>query len=173
MLIGASHLPIEEDQSNEIQLSEVSLNDSQSQYADLKFFLKNAYAPLYLNYTSKHALRLKENQYQLIDDVLFRRNYDSVLLRCLEKTKAEKVMQELHDGPAGGHFRGNITAHKILHAGYYRPTLFKYAHEYAIKCKVCQTTTGREKKATFPLQLVNIQQSFEQWGVRYYRLNNS
>ena len=59
MLTRASHLPTEEDQSNETQLSEVSLNDSQSQCADLNFFLKNGYAPLYLNYIAKRALRLK------------------------------------------------------------------------------------------------------------------
>ena len=119
MLTGASHASIEEDQSNEIQFSEVSLNDSQSQYADLNFFLKNGYASLYLNHTAKRALRLKENQYQLIDDVLFRKNYDSVFLRCLEKTAAKNVMQELHDGPAGGHFEGNTTSYKILHDAYY------------------------------------------------------
>ena len=78
-------------------------------------------------------MRLKANQYQLIDDVLFRNNYDYVLLRCLEKTEAEKVMRELHDGPAGGHFRGDTTTHKIFHVGYYWPTLFKDAHEYARK----------------------------------------
>ena len=33
------------------------------------------------------------------------------------------------------------------------------------KCKVCQTVAGRERKATFPLQPVNIQQPFEQWGL--------
>ena len=74
-------------------------------------------------------------------------------------------MQELHDGPAGGHFGGNTTAHKILHVGYYWETLFKYAHEYARKCKVCQTAVGRKRKVTFPLQPVNIQQPFEQWGL--------
>ena len=163
MLTRASHASTEEDQSNKMQLSEVSLNDSQSQYVDLKFFLKNGYAPLCLNYTAKHALRLKENQYQLIDYVLFRKNYDSVLLRCLEKIEAEKVMQELHDGPVGGHFGGDTTAHKILHAGYYWPNLFKDAHEYVRKCKVCQTAAGRERKVAFPLQPVNIQQPFEQW----------
>ena len=73
-------------------------------------------------------------------------------------------MQELHDGPAGGHFGGNTTAHKILHAGYYWPTLFKDAHEYSRECKTCQTAAGRERKPTFPLQPVNIQQTFEQWG---------
>jgi len=74
-------------------------------------------------------------------------------------------MQELHDGPVGRHFAGNTTAHEILHAGYYWPTLFKDAHEYARKCKTCQTAAGRENKPTFPLQSVNIQQPFEQWGL--------
>lgn len=117
MLTGSSHLPKDEDQSDEIQISEVCLNDSQSQYTNMKFFLKNGYAPSNLNYTAKNSLRLKKNQYQLVNDILFRRNYDYVLLRCLEKTEAEKVLQELHDGPVGGHFRGNTIAHKILHAG--------------------------------------------------------
>ena len=43
--------------------------------------------------------------------------------------------------------------------------LYLSAHEYARKCKVCQTAGGRERKATFPLQPVNIQQPFEQWGL--------
>ena len=30
-------------------------------------------------------------------------------------------MIDLHDGPAGGHFSGDTTAHKILRAGYYWP----------------------------------------------------
>ena len=74
-------------------------------------------------------------------------------------------MQELHDGLVRGHFRGNTTAHKILHVGYYWPTLFKDAHDYARKCKTCQTAVGREKKPTFALQPVNIQEPFEQWGL--------
>jgi hypothetical protein len=97
--------------------------------------------------------------------VLFRRNYDSILLRCLEKTEAQKVLQELHDGPAGGHFGGDTTAHKIIHAGYYWPTLFKDAHDYVRKCKICQTASGRQRKPAFPLQPVNIEQPFEQWGL--------
>ena len=88
------------------------------------------------------------------------KKYYSVLLRCLEKPEVEKVMQELHDVPVGGHFEGNTIAHKILHAGYYWPTLFKDAHDYARKCKTCQTTFGREKKPSFPLQPMNIQQPF-------------
>ena len=46
-------------------------------------------------------------------------NYDSILLRYLEKCKAEKLLQELHDGLVGGHYAGDVMAHKILRAGYY------------------------------------------------------
>ena len=98
---------------------EVSLNDIESRYADIMFYLKNGYAPLHLNHTKKIALRLKAKQYQIVNDVLFRMNYDYDLLRCLEKFEAEKVLQELHDGPTGGHYAGDATAHKILHAGNY------------------------------------------------------
>eukprot|EP00253_Pinus_taeda_P014460 PITA_14460 len=94
-----------------------------------------------------------------------RQNYDSILLRCLEKPEAQKVLQELHDGPAGGHFGADTTAHKIIHAGYYWPTLFRDAHEYVRKCRNCQTSSGRQRKPAFPLQPVNIEQPFEKWGL--------
>ena len=74
-------------------------------------------------------------------------------------------MQELHDGPVGGHFGADTTAHKIIHAGYYWPTLFRDAHEYVRKCLNCQTSSGRQRKPAFPLQPVNIEQPFEQWGL--------
>eukprot|EP00253_Pinus_taeda_P016194 PITA_16194 len=90
---------------------------------------------------------------------------ESVLLRCLEKPEAQKVLQELHDGPAEGHFRADTTAHKIIHAGYYWPTLFRDTHEYVRKCRSCQISSERQRKPAFPLQPVNIDQTFEQWGL--------
>eukprot|EP00253_Pinus_taeda_P024466 PITA_24466 len=86
-------------------------------------------------------------------------------LRCLEKTEAEKVLQELHDGPTGRYYVGDAIAHKILHAGYYLPTLFKDSHSYVKKCQICQTTAGRQKKPSMPLQPINIEQPFSQWGL--------
>ena len=83
MLAGASQ--ISEIPSVEVQVCKVSLNDEQSLYADIIYYLKNGYVPSYLDYTKKRALRLKAKQYHLINDILFRMNYDSVLLRCLEK----------------------------------------------------------------------------------------
>jgi hypothetical protein len=83
----------------------------------------------------------------------------------LEKLEADKVLSELHDGPIGGHFGGDSTDHNFFCAGYYWPTVFKYAHAYAKKFNICQTSVGKEKKPTFPLQLVAIDEPFQQWGL--------
>jgi hypothetical protein len=48
--------------------------------------------PDYLEPKKKRALRLKSAQYQIIQGILCRKNYDGVFLRCLEKRDAEKVL---------------------------------------------------------------------------------
>lgn len=119
MLVGASCILEMQSPDSEIQVCEVGLNDTESRYDDIMFYLKNGYAPPHLNHTKKRALRLKSKQYQIVNDVLYRMNYDYVLLRCLEKTEAEKVLQELHDIPTSRHYTGDATTHKILCARYY------------------------------------------------------
>ena len=83
----------------------------------------------------------------------------------LEKYDAEHILIELHDGPVGGHFSGETTAHKVLRAGYYWPTLFRDAHAHARKCQICQVNVGRERRNAFPLHPITVQNPFEQWGL--------
>ena len=92
-------------------------------------------------------MHLKSAAYQIINGILFRKNYDGVLLRCLEKEDAKNVIAELHDGLVGGHFFGDTTAHKILKSGYNWPTLFKDVHAHVRKCDICQRCGGRQAKA--------------------------
>jgi hypothetical protein len=56
------------------------------------------------------------------------------LLIFLDKEDVDKVLAKLHNGPAGGHFGGDTTTHKILRASYYWPTFLKYSHSDARKC---------------------------------------
>ena len=105
------------------------------------------------------------NQLHIIDGILFRKNYNGVLLRCLEKEDTKKVITELHDKPVGGHFSEDMKTHKILRARYYWPTLFKDVHAHVRKCDICQRCGGRQAKAAGPLKLVMIKKPFEQWGL--------
>ena len=83
----------------------------------------------------------------------------------MEKDDAKHILIESHDGLTGGHFNGETTAPKVLRVGYYWPTLFKDAHAHAWKCQICQVNVGRERRPAFPLQLVTIENPFEQWGL--------
>ena len=136
-----------------------------SSYRDLVHYLQEGYFSEHWIPKQRRALHLKSALYHIIDGVLFRNNYDGVFLRCLEHEYAEKVVTELRDGPAGGHFLGDTTAHKILRAGYYWPTLFKYSHTHVRKCDACQRSIGRQSKAARPLKPVIILEPFEQWGI--------
>ena len=122
-----------------------------SWYNDIKFFLLHGNAPEHLDSCIKRDLRLISTPYQLIDNILFKNNFEGVLHRCLEKNEADNVLYQLHAGPAGGHFGGETTAHKVLKAGYYWPTLFKDAYAFARKCQECPKAGGRLKKAALPL----------------------
>ena len=70
-----------------------------SWYRDLFHYLQEGLLPEHWNSKQRRALRLKSASYQIIDGILFRKNYDGFLLRCLEKEDAKKVITELHNGP--------------------------------------------------------------------------
>ena len=88
-------------------------------YDDIKFYIIQGSTPHQLDPKKRRALRLKSSSFQLVNGILFRQNFDGILMRCLEKDEADKVLLELHAGEAGGHFSGDTTAHKVLRAGYY------------------------------------------------------
>jgi hypothetical protein len=130
-------------------------------YDDIKFCLEHGSGPRHLDPTKRRVLRLKSASFHLVNGILLRQNFDGVLMRCLEKDEAEKVLLELHAGEAGGNFGGDTTAHKVLRVGYYWPTLFRDTHALCRKCIICQKASGRLQKPAFPLQPVLVDSPFQ------------
>jgi hypothetical protein len=58
-----------------------------SWYDKLTYLLHHGTYQENLNPRERRALMLKSTQYRLINSVLFRVNYDGVILRCLERVK--------------------------------------------------------------------------------------
>ena len=171
LTVEAQDLQMEQEEGweNEVDLMQIEVlympTSTNSWYNDLKYYLTHGSNPNHLDAHKKISLRLKFAQYQLIDGVLFQQNYDQVLLRCLEKDDVEHILTELHDGSVGGHFSRETTAHKVLRAGYYWPTMFKDTHAHAWKFQMRQVNVGREKRPAFPLHPVTIESPFKQWGL--------
>jgi hypothetical protein len=122
-------------QHKKISCTQTALN---AWYENIRFYLLHGSAPRNLDPKNRKSLRLKFASFQLINDILFQKNFDGVFLRSLEKEETEKVLAELHFGDVNGHFGGDTTAHKVLRVGYYWSTLFKDAHTLSHKCKICQ-----------------------------------
>jgi hypothetical protein len=70
------------------------------------------------------ALKLKAIKYYLVGKNLYWKDPLGVLLRCLDPHEAQMIMSDFHDSSCGGHHFWKMTAHNILRAGYFFPTLF-------------------------------------------------
>ena len=62
----------------------------------------------------KRALRMKVNSYVLVSRILFKRNYDGVLLRCLIVENIHEILKEMHEGFCGVHFAPKVNSHQII-----------------------------------------------------------
>jgi hypothetical protein len=134
-------------------------------YKDIVFYLKSGQFPVTMTPKERRALKMKSNQYVLIVDVLFRRNYDGMLLRCVDEKRAQELMQEFHGGICGGHFAPTATTHKIIRVGFYWPSVFKDSYATVRKCISCQQFSGKMKRSAMPLQPIYVEQPFTQWGL--------
>jgi hypothetical protein len=62
-------------------------------YKDIVFYLKSGQFPINMNPKERRDLKMNSSQYVLIAEILFRRNYDGMLLRCVDERKVQKLIQ--------------------------------------------------------------------------------
>jgi hypothetical protein len=89
-----------EDQESQINTSTVNQHNEKqiiyaqaianSWYENIKFYLTHGSSPRNLDPKNRRVLRLKFSSFQLINDVLFRKNFDGVFLHYLEKRRVRK-----------------------------------------------------------------------------------
>ena len=78
--------------------------DDSEWYGDIVFYLRSRQFLVTMKPKEQRRLKMKSNQYVLIVDILFKRNYDGILLRCVDENKTQELMREFHEGICGGHF---------------------------------------------------------------------
>ena len=110
---------------------------------------------------------MKSLKFCIVDNALFWRNHEGILLNCLLKEESDKVLQEFHVGDCGGHLYWKTIADKILRAGFYWPTLFSNVKKYVTSCNKCQIFEGKKKLLPLPLKPVSAEAPFQQWGLDF------
>jgi len=86
----------------------------------------------------KRALRRLAASFILNGDVLYKRNHDMVLLRCVDAKEAEVILKDVHEGTFGTHMNGHSMARKILRTGYFWLTIENDCCRHVRKCEKCQ-----------------------------------
>jgi len=84
------------------------------------------------------TIEAKSSRYTMIGKDLYRRGYSRPLLKCVTKTQAKYILEELHQGVCGFHSGARTTLARTLRAGYYWPTMQTDRAEYCKKCEKCQ-----------------------------------
>jgi hypothetical protein len=82
-----------------------------------------------------------------MNDNLYYKSMDGVWRRVVQKDEQEDVLWECHNGVAGGHYVGEVTARKVWQSGLWWPTVLRDAHLFAKECDLCQRTRQPQESA--------------------------
>ena len=83
-------------------------------------------------------IKVQVARFVLIKDVLYKRGFSRLYLRCLGNEEADYVMREVHEGICGNHSGSRLLVHKLVRAGYYWPTIQADTEAYVRAYAKCQ-----------------------------------
>ncbi|XP_058741390.1 uncharacterized protein LOC131613761 [Vicia villosa] len=114
-----------------------NMPDEKPWFHDIKKFLETQEYPEGASLTDRKTPKRLSSKFFLVGGVLYKRNFDSVLLRCVDRHEAAKIIQEVHEGSFGTHASGHTMARKIMRAGYYWSTREHDCFSHVVVCHKC------------------------------------
>ena len=85
----------------------------------------------------KKQLVVQAADFTLIARQLYKLGPDEIFRRYVLEHERRRSLEEENSRIAGGHYAGKATAHKVLIAGLWWPTIHKDAKEFCRSCDVC------------------------------------
>jgi hypothetical protein len=97
----------------------------------------------------------------------FRIGPDLIICICVREDEVPDILRIYHDGPCDGHFSNKRTTYKVLHLGYYWPSIFKDAAKYVRSCDSFQRIGRPTSSDEIPLQAQVMIEPFEKWALDF------
>ena len=116
-------------------------------------------------------IRHHTKYYLILNDTFYWRGINSILQRCLTHEEAEQVLNDCHSRACGSHLFGMAIAQKILRAGYFWPSIFKYCHDTVNKYPPYQHFYPKKCTHPDPSFLVIVVGPFAKWGIDFTHCN--
>nr|CAN81302.1 hypothetical protein VITISV_024592 [Vitis vinifera] len=98
-------------------------------------------------------------------ETLYRRSPDGMLLLCLDRASADRVMREVHAGVCGPHMGGHMLARKIMRTGYFWLTMETDCCQFVQRCPECQIHGDLIHVPPSELHALTSPWSFSVWGI--------
>nr|GEW48764.1 reverse transcriptase domain-containing protein [Tanacetum cinerariifolium] len=81
--------------------------------------------------------------------------------------EAFDILEACHNGSTGEHHGANLTAKKIVDAGFFWPTIYKDAHEFVKNCDSCQRQGKISQRDEMPQNSIQTCEIFDVWGIDF------
>ena len=99
----------------------------------------------------------------LLEDDLYYRTIDGVLLKCIDKEEAKVLMGEIHEGVCGSHQSAYKMKWVIRINWYFWPTILEDCFTYYKGCQECQKFGSVQRAPASAMNPIIKPWSFRGW----------
>ncbi|PKI60160.1 hypothetical protein CRG98_019448 [Punica granatum] len=143
----------------------IEASEAKPWYEDINNFLQMGHYPPFADRRDRKTLRRLAMHYFLSGEILYRRSFDSTLLRCIDGHESRRLMEEVHRGNCGPHMNGLMLAKKIMRLGYYWSTMETDCVKHVRHCHRCQVYADQIKAPPNELRPMTAPWPFSMWGM--------
>jgi len=141
-------------------------------YQDIFKYLRDNFIDATLDKREQIRMKRLATKYLIIGDILYKRSFNGILLRCLHDEEIGASLEHAHGGACGGHFNGRLFYGKLISMGYWWPTMEHDCYEHVKKCEQCQKYAHLELTPTQELNYVMSPWPFSMWALDFMGVIN-
>lgn len=134
-------------------------------FYDIKRYLEKYEYPENVSILDKKTVRNLSTKFFLSGDMLYKRNYYSVLLKYMDIHEANRIIVEVLEGSFGTHSSGHTTTRKILKVGYDCLTMEVDCYCHVQTCHKFQIYIDKMHIPPTPLNVLTSPWPFAMWGI--------
>jgi hypothetical protein len=117
--------------------------------------------------TTDKKVKRQVLKYTLIDDELYRRTIDGVLLKCLGEEQAKVTVREVHEGICGAHQSAYKMNWLLRRAEFYWVTMMDDCVRFQKGCEVCQRFRNIQLAPVGVMNSIVKSCPFRGWGLDF------
>jgi ribonuclease HI len=131
--------------------------------APITLYLQGHYHPTDRNEAKR--LKHRSRDFTLVEGQLYKKGISQPMLKCITETEGIEILREVHSGTYGSHSGPRALAAKVIHQGFYWPTIICTANRVTRSCEACQKFSPRSGHPSQFTKLIAHTWPLQRWGL--------